>query len=77
MMNHASHQTPELIALEASAMTARNIWACMFASSDEYEHALIQVRRAEGRYARRRDWTMPVAIGCGLVFVAFIIVLAS
>jgi len=75
MMNHASHQSSELIALEANAMAARNVWACMFASSDEYEQALIQVRRAEGRYAKSRDWTMPAAIACGMAFVASIILL--
>lgn len=78
MMNHASHHpSPELIALEANANAARNIWACMFASSDEYERALIQARRAEGRYAKTRDWTVPTAIACGLAFVASIILLAS
>ncbi len=77
MMNQASHQSPELIALEANAMAARNVWACLFATSDEYEQALIQARRAEGRYATSRDWTVPTGIACGLAFVASVILLAS
>jgi len=41
-----------LISLEEIAVAARNGFACMFSTSDEYEAALISERRAEGRYRK-------------------------
>ena len=46
----------DLLALEATVASARAGFACMFSTSDEYEHALIAARRAEGRYGSRFDW---------------------
>ena len=48
-----------LVSLEEIAVSARNGFACMFSTSDEYEAALISERRAEGRYRQAK----PVADG--------------
>ena len=41
---------------------------CMFATADEYETALISVRRAQGRYGRSRGaWPMLAFLGCLLL----------
>ena len=56
-------------ALEERAAIARNAWACTFASSDEYEQALISERRAEGRYGTQTDWILVAGIACGLAIV--------
>lgn len=41
-------------ALELTAEQAGHAWACPFASSDEYEAAVIQAKRAAGVYGPRR-----------------------
>lgn len=56
--------------LEAIAASARNGFACLFSSSDEYEAALIKERRAEGRYRKPSRWPM-------IAFWAFALTLAS
>ncbi len=45
-----SRQRSAVTALEASVASARAGFGCLFSSSDEYEHALISERRAQGRY---------------------------
>jgi hypothetical protein len=66
----------DLTALEADVVSARTGFACMFSTSDEYEHALIAARRAEGRYGSPFDWQPVVLAGCALgllgVFLAAI-----
>lgn len=64
-------------ALEAFAASARGGFACMFSTSDEYESALIQQRRAEGRY-RKPASRLPMAlfIGCSMA-IAGVVLLAS
>lgn len=68
----------DLTALEHRAALARNALACAFASSDEFEQALISERRAEGRYGSWqggwrgtwlgtwRDWPMVAVIALSL-----------
>lgn len=57
-----------LKALEAAAASARGGFACMFATSDEYETALITERRAEGRYDEPRSrWAIVMFVGCMLM----------
>ena len=48
----SNHRDLALISLEEIAVSARNGFACMFSTSDEYEAALISERRAEGRYRK-------------------------
>ncbi|MGL5167315.1 MAG: hypothetical protein ACRC9K_15645 [Afipia sp.] len=63
MLIARSHDSqPDLSALEAAVDSARAGFACMFSTSDEYEHALIAARRAEGRYGSPFDW-QPVLLG--------------
>jgi hypothetical protein len=66
-----------LHSLEADAASARSGFACMFSTSDEYESALINERRAQGRYARPQSrWPLVVFGGCMLLMLAMAIVLA-
>ncbi|ETR75348.1 hypothetical protein X566_21770 [Afipia sp. P52-10] len=52
-----SHK-PASSSLEAAVALARNGFACLFSTSDEYEAALIKQRRAEGRYRKPSRWPM-------------------
>jgi hypothetical protein len=62
--------------LEEIAVSARNGFACMFSTSDEYEAALISERRAEGRYRKVSPWPMIAFWGCSLA-IAFVVLLAT
>ncbi|MEH6950671.1 hypothetical protein V4R08_04890 [Nitrobacter sp. NHB1] len=55
MMISRSNTQTDIRSLEAAAASARSGFACIFSSSDEYEHALITERRARGRYAASRS----------------------
>ena len=66
-----------LISLEAAATTAREGFACMFSTSDEYEMALISERRAQGRYVRSRSrWPVFLFAG-GVLMVAGTVLLLN
>lgn len=54
----------DLPALEAAASFAREGFACMFSTSDEYENAIVTARRAEGRYGSPFDWQALLLTGC-------------
>ncbi|MGO4715633.1 hypothetical protein [Bradyrhizobium sp. 2TAF24] len=60
-----------LNALEASITSARAGFACLFSSSDEYERALIDERRAAGRYGRHAPpssrWPVVLFVGLALM----------
>ena len=72
--NHGRHLT--LGSLEEMASTARNGFACMFSTSDEYEAALISERRAEGRYGSASPWPLIAFWGCAIA-VACVVLLAT
>lgn len=55
MKPRSDSSNPTFGSLEDSA---RNGFACLFSTSDEYEAALISARRAEGRYAKPSPWPM-------------------
>ena len=60
----------QLNSLEVAAASARGGFACMFSTSEEYESALIDVRRAQGRYDRPRSpwpWPALMLLGCALM----------
>jgi hypothetical protein len=60
-----------LLSLEADAASARSGFACMFATSDEYETALITERRAQGHYGRScNPWPLIAFSGCALLVAA-------
>jgi hypothetical protein len=63
-----------LLALEDRAASARGGFACLFSTSDEYETALIAVRRAQGRYGQQRSpWPIIMFIGCALMMAATVL----
>ena len=61
---------PMLLALEAEQTSARSGFACMFSTSDEYELAVINERRAQGRYGRPTSWPFALLAGCTVVIAA-------
>ncbi len=65
-----------LMSLEAAATTAREGFACMFSTSDEYETALIAQRRAQGRYDRPKSrWPAVMFVGCALMVAGTVLLL--
>jgi hypothetical protein len=63
-----------LLSLEDRAATARGGFGCLFSTSDEYETALIAVRRAQGRYGQQRSpWPIIMFIGCALMMAATVL----
>jgi hypothetical protein len=67
----------DLISLEVAAASARGGFACMFSNSQEYESALIDQRRAQGRYSQRRSpWPLIMLLGC-VIMVAGIVLLMN
>jgi hypothetical protein len=62
-----------LLSLEADAASAREDFACMFSTSDEYESALVQKRRAQGRYGRSYNpWPLVAFIGLALLIASMV-----
>ena len=67
----------DLISLEVAAASARGGFACMFSNSQEYESALIDQRRAQGRYGQRRSpWPLIMLLGC-VITIAGIVLLTN
>jgi hypothetical protein len=65
-----------LMSLEAAAVSARGVFACMFSTSDEYETALITERRAQGRYDQPRSrWPVVMFVGCTLMVAGTVLLL--
>jgi hypothetical protein len=65
--NTDSQRQSALMALETTVASARSGFACLFSSADEYEHALISERRAQGRYGRPSR--IPLMMFVGLLMV--------
>jgi hypothetical protein len=75
-MLHSQNARAALTSLETAAASARAGFGCMFATSDEYEMALISERRAQGRYDRPRSrWAALMFIGCTLVVAGAVLFL--
>jgi hypothetical protein len=74
-LNRNNSRELTLGSLEEIAVSARNGFACMFSTSDEYEAALISERRAEGRYRRPNPWPMIAFWGCSaaILVVGFLV----
>jgi hypothetical protein len=67
----------DLISLEGAEALARGGFACVFSNSQEYESALIDQRRAKGRYGQPRSpWPLLMFLGC-VIMVAGIILLMN
>ena len=66
----------DLISLEVAAASARGGFACMFSNSQEYESALIDQRRAQGRYSQRRSpWPFVTFLGCVLMIAGVVLLM--
>jgi hypothetical protein len=75
-LTRSNHRELSLVPLEEIAVSARNGFACMFSTSDEYEAALIDERRAEGRYRKHQHLPMILFWGCA-IGIAGVVLLAS
>jgi hypothetical protein len=65
-----------LMSLDAAAASAREGFACMFSTSDEYETALIAQRRAQGRYDPPQNrWPAVMFVGCALMVAGTVLLL--
>ncbi len=64
------------ISLEAYAEHAGEALACVYASSSEFDAALIARRRAEGVYGPKRQRRQILATAGGIVLALAVIVLA-
>ena len=63
-----------LLSLEADAASAREGFACMFSTADEYESALVVKRRAQGRYRRsHKAWPLVAIIGLAIVIASMVV----
>jgi hypothetical protein len=65
-----------LVSLEEIAVSARTGFACMFSTSDEYEAALIDERRALGHYRQPSPWPMLAFWSCA-IGIACVVLLAT
>lgn len=77
-MESIRRQNPQvtLMSLEAAAASARSGFACLFSTADEYESALINERRAQGRYAQSRTyWPLALFIGCSFIVAGTVLLL--
>jgi hypothetical protein len=78
-MNHSrtiADLEADLVALRASAERAGTALACLFSSSDEFEAAVVRVRRAQGAYGplRRRRNLARVAFLTALLALTFLVI---
>jgi len=66
----------DLVALRAAAERAGTALACLFSSSDEFEAAVVKMRREQGVYGRRRRSRSLLLAGLftALLTAAFVIV---
>jgi hypothetical protein len=65
----------DILALRAAAERAGTALACLFSSSDEFEAAVVRVRREQGAYrAAQRGWRPFLSVALiGLLVLAFIL----
>lgn len=66
----------DIVALRAAAERAGTALACLFSSSDEFEAAVVKVRREQGAYGpRRRSRSLLVAgLFTAMLALAFLII---
>jgi hypothetical protein len=76
-LTRSHHHDLTLVSLEEIAVSARTGFACMFSSSDEYEAALIDARRAEGRYRKPNPWPMIAFWGCAMAIAGVALLMSS
>lgn len=62
-MRNVAELESDLVALRAAAERAGTALACLFSSSDEFEAAVVRLRREQGAYARARHHRNPLRAG--------------
>jgi hypothetical protein len=63
-----------LLSLEAEQASARGGFACVFSTSDEFESALIDQRRAKGHYQRPLAiWPVVLFASCAVMMTATVL----
>ncbi len=72
-------QDLKVLALEDNAARARCALACSYSSSQEYEAALIAVRRAAGHYRSKHGcWPVRLAgIGAGIGVILILVLIVK
>jgi hypothetical protein len=77
LIARSSDSRAALVALQAAEASARDGFACLFSTSDEFETALITQRRAQGRYAPSRGhWPKLMFAGCVLIVAGAVLLFA-
>jgi hypothetical protein len=63
----------DLVALRAAADRAGTALACLFSTADEFEAAVVRVRREQGAYRGRRRRPIWAAAVIGMLVLAFLV----
>jgi hypothetical protein len=66
----------DIVALRAAAERAGTALACLFSSSDEFEAAVVRLRREQGAYGprRRSRRLLAAALFTAMLALAFLII---
>jgi hypothetical protein len=65
----------DIVALRAAAERAGTALACLFSSSDEFEAAVVRLRREQGAYQLQMPARRPLRIGMLTALIALVFVL--
>jgi hypothetical protein len=65
----------DIVALRAAAERAGTALACLFSSSDEFEAAVVRLRREQGAYRAQMRRRYPFRTGVLIVLAAIVFVL--
>jgi hypothetical protein len=65
----------DIVALRAAAERAGTALACLFSSSDEFEAAVVRLRREQGAYGTQARSRRPLKTGVLIVLMAIVFVL--
>jgi hypothetical protein len=65
----------DIVALRAAAERAGTALACLFSSSDEFEAAVVRLRREQGSYRTPMRTRRPLRTGVLIVLIALMFVL--
>jgi hypothetical protein len=65
----------DIVALRAAAERAGTALACLFSSSDEFEAAVVRLRREQGAYGTPARSRRPLKTGVLIVLMAIVFVL--
>ena len=60
----------DIVALRAAAERAGTALACLFSTSDEFEAAVVRLRREQGAYSARMGARRPLRAGVLIVVLA-------